>query len=246
MTVHGAESMPQARLSLSPARVALVVVLCSSLAFAGCRDREPKLPSTGDTPAAAPAATQSSGPLAGVAIPTPAVPAEAAPGTDQQQEEAAGPRFPAPNEGAELVRLVVPKARVNNRFVEKGLNARREMEDPGGKDVIAWYNFSTLPGFGSNAVLSGHVDWYTGERGVFWFLRDLKEGDEAEVHYSDGMVLKYRVTRVEVYGTNDAPVAEITGPTTNDMITMITCDGVFQRGTGDYTQRRVVWAERFA
>jgi len=151
-----------------------------------------------------------------------------------------------PGAGAQLVRLVVPKAKVNHRLVTKGLTARREMEDPGGKDDVAWYDFSTLPGLGSNAVLSGHVDWFTGERGVFWFLRDLKEGDDAEIVYSDGLVVKYRVTRVAVYGTNDAPVAEITGPTTGDILTMITCDGVFQRASGDYTQRRVVWAERVA
>jgi LPXTG-site transpeptidase (sortase) family protein len=140
--------------------------------------------------------------------------------------------------------LVIPKAKVDHRLVTKGLTPRREMEDPGGKDDVAWYNFSTLPGFGSNAVLSGHVDWYTGERGVFWYLRNLQAGDEAQIHYSDGTVITYRVMRVEVYGAKSAPVAEITGPTTSDQLTMITCDGVFQRSSHDYTDRRVVYAER--
>ena len=133
---------------------------------------------------------------------------------------------------------------MNHSIVTKGLTPRREMEDPGGKDSLAWYNFSTLPGFGSKAVFSGHVDWFTGERGVFWFLRDLREGDEAEVHYSDGMKLVYKVIRVEVYGANNAPVEQITGPTDGDILTMITCDGVFSRSSGDYNQRRVVVAER--
>ena len=190
-------------------------------------------------------APEAAGPLAGVPIPeviaaatataTPEAVAEVQPET---------PQFPSPSESAQLVRLVVPKARVNHRIQTKGLTPKREMEDPGGKDDVAWYNFSTPPGCGSNAVFSGHVDWYTGDRGVFWFLRDVREGDEAEVHYSDGTVLRYRVARVEVYGTNDAPVAEITGPTTKDVLTLITCDGVFQKSTHDYNQRRVVFAER--
>lgn len=154
--------------------------------------------------------------------------------------------LPKPSEGAKLTRLVIPKAKVDHRLVTKGLTPGREMEDPGGKDDVAWYNFSTLPGFGSNAVLSGHVDWYTGERGVFWYLRNLHEGDEAQIFYSDGTVITYRVVRVEVYGANSAPVAEITGPTTSDRLTMITCDGVFQRSSHDYTDRRVVYAERVA
>jgi LPXTG-site transpeptidase (sortase) family protein len=187
------------------------------------------------------------------ASPTPAEPA-AADATAANEEEAgaeaaavetpAAPQFPFPDENARPTRLIIPKAKVNHAFVVRGLNAKREMEDPGGKDDVAWYNFSSLPGYGSNAVLSGHVDWYTGQRGVFWFLRDLTEGDEAEVQYSDGMVLKYRVVRVEVYGANEVPVEEITAPTSTDMLTMITCDGVFQRSTKDYTQRRVVFAER--
>ena len=205
-----------------------------------------------DLPAAAePAAvaSDSRGPFAGIPVPIPTAPAtpevEAA-APEEEEPVAAEPALPRPSADAALVRLVIPKAKVNHRFVTKGLNERREMEEPGGKDDVAWYNFSTRPGFGSNAVLSGHVDWYTGDLGVFWFLRDLREGDEAEVHYSDGMVLKYRVFRVEVYGVGDAPVAEITGPTAKDQLTMITCDGVFQRATRDYTQRRVVFAERVA
>ena len=192
--------------------------------------------------------TGSAGPFAGIPVPLPTASAEPEPQEEAVEEApvAAEPALPLPSEDATLVRLVIPKAKVNHRFVIKGLNERREMEEPGGKDDVAWYNFSTRPGFGSNAVLSGHVDWYTGDLGVFWFLRDLREGDEAEVHYSDGMVLKYRVFRVEVYGTGDAPVAEITGPTDKDQLTMITCDGVFQRSTRDYTQRRVVFAERIA
>jgi LPXTG-site transpeptidase (sortase) family protein len=213
--------------------IALVCLVMAAVACSGGGDEDATPISGTDT------TPQSAGPFVGATVPPqPATPTPAA------QTEPAAPSPPAPGEGAQLVRLVIPKAKVDNRVVVKGLNDRREMEDPGSRDEVAWYNFSALPGFGSNAVLSGHVDWYTGERGVFWFLRDLKEGDEAQVHYSDGTVLNYRITRVEVYGANDAPVAEITGPTSADRLTMITCDGVFQRSNGDYTQRRVVFAER--
>lgn len=157
---------------------------------------------------------------------------------------AVAPAFPLPAPGTKLSRLIVPKARIDHGLNARGLNARREMEDPATKDEVAWYTFSTLPGYGSNAVFSGHVDWYTGERGVFWFLRALAVGDEAEVHYSDGMVLHYRVVRVEVHEAEGAPIAEITAPAPVDQLTMITCEGTFQRSRQDYTQRRVVVAER--
>jgi LPXTG-site transpeptidase (sortase) family protein len=214
-----------------------------TLAAVACRGDKPKEPSP-EAGIDAPTVTQSSGPLSGVSIPTVTATTEPSPEPTEQVAEPTPTPLPRPSEGAQLTRLVIPKAKVDHRLVTKGLTPRREMEDPGGKDDVAWYNFSTMPGLGSNAVLSGHVDWYTGERGVFWFLRDLKEGDEAQIHYSDGTVITYRVSRVEVYGANSAPVAEITGPTTGDRLTMITCDGVFQRSSHDYTDRRVVYADR--
>jgi LPXTG-site transpeptidase (sortase) family protein len=221
----------------------VMIAICVVLAAAGC-DRGRKPAATPDGGAVAPVRATPAGPLAGIAIPAPASPQPAADTTQTQTQ--AEPGLPAPSDGALLARIVIPKAKVDHRPVVKGLTERREMEEPGGKDELAWYNFSALPGYGSNAVFSGHVDWHTGERGVFWFLRDLKEGDAVEVHYSDGLVLQYRVNRVAVYGTADAPVAEITGPTTNDTLTMITCDGVFSRLTRDYDKRRVVFAERIA
>ncbi|MBI2760347.1 MAG: class F sortase [Chloroflexi bacterium] len=158
----------------------------------------------------------------------------------------ATPEFPAPSEDAALARLVIPSAKVNAPLQVKGVNARNEMENPDGKDNVAWYNFTAKPGFGSNAVFSGHVDWYTGEQAVFWYLRNLKAGDEVMLKLSDGTELKYRVTRNEVYSVLDAPVAEIIGPTSKDTVTLITCEGTFDRASQEYDKRRMVRAERIA
>lgn len=156
-----------------------------------------------------------------------------------------GPIFPPPRDDAELARLVISNAKINAPLQIKGVNARNEMENPDGKDNVAWYNFTARPGYGSNAVFSGHVDWYTGEKGVFWGLRDLKDGDEIMIKLSDGMDLKYRVTANSVYRANSAPVEEIVGSTDKDIVTLITCEGTFNRTSQDYSDRRVVRAERF-
>ncbi len=158
----------------------------------------------------------------------------------------AEPAFPAPAADAKIMRLVIPAAKVDAPLQVKGLNARNEMENPDGKDNVAWYDFTGRPGFGSNAVFSGHVDWFTGQQGVFWYLRDLKQGDQIVVKMSDGTDLKYQVTSNETYPADSAPVAEIIGPTTKDTVTLITCDGVFNRSSQEYDKRRVVRAERVA
>ena len=167
-------------------------------------------------------------------------------GTEVPEETVATPAFPAPPEDARLARLIIPAAKVNAPLQIKGINARNEMENPDGKDNVAWYDFSSRPGFGSNAVFAGHVDWYTGERGVFWFLRDLKEGDDVVVRLSGDIDVKYRVMKNVTYKTQEAPVAELIGPTNAELVTLITCEGVFNRATQDYDLRRVVQAERIA
>lgn len=173
-------------------------------------------------------------------------PATPEPAVAEAPPPPAAPQFPTPSENAKLTRLIIPGIKINAPIQVKGLNSRGEMENPDGKDNVAWYNFTARPGLGSNAVFSGHVDWYTGEKGIFWHLRDLKEGDEIVIKLSDGMELKYRVVRNDVYKTEEAPVAEILGETPREVVTLITCDGVFNKTTQDYSKRRVVRAERVA
>ena len=172
---------------------------------------------------------------------TPTPDASATPGASATPE---GPVFARPKDDAAITRLEIGSQRVSAPIQVKGVNARNEMENPDGKDNVAWYNFTAKPGLGSNAVFSGHVDWFTGEQGVFWGLRNLKEGDELVIKMSDGLALTYKVVRNETFSADAAPVADIIGPTTHESITLITCDGTFDRSSQDYNNRRIVRAER--
>lgn len=154
--------------------------------------------------------------------------------------------LPEPKLGSILERVAIPTIQVDSPVETKGVNARGEMENPSGKDTVAWYDFSEFPGFGGNAVFSGHVDWFTGELGVFGRMKELKEGDEVLFKLSDGMEMKYRVISTVLYETAKAPVQEIVARTEKDSVTFITCEGTFDRRAQDYSQRRIVRAERVA
>lgn len=176
------------------------------------------------------------------AAPPPAATQIGARATTPAATTAAG--FPTPKEGVFLERLVVPGARIDATVETRGINARGEMEDPAGKDAVAWYNFSEFPGYGGNAVFSGHVDWFTGELGSFGRVKDLKTGDEVVIKLSDGMEMKYKVVSTNLYESAKAPVDEIVGRTEKDSLTFITCEGAFSRSAQDYSHRRIVRAER--
>ena len=152
---------------------------------------------------------------------------------------------PAPSPvAAPPVRLLIPAIGVDAPITVKGLRADATMDVPDGPEDVAWYNFTARPGMGSNAVISGHLDYHDYGAAVFWRLKELREGDIVEVRLADGSVLRYRVSLKLSYDARMAPVPEIVGPTSKEVVTLITCGGTFDSGSRTYSNRLVVRAER--
>jgi LPXTG-site transpeptidase (sortase) family protein len=211
-------------------RPLLSVIVLAAVVLVACRggDKKPDQEQAGSV---------SGLPTATATVATTETPSAAAVAT-------ATPALSSPTIGVLLDRLVVPKVQIDSPVEVKGINGRGEMEDPSGKDAVAWYDFSEFPGFGGNAVFSAHVDWFTGELGPFGRLKELKDGDEILLKLSDGSEMKYQVVTTTLYESAKAPVAEIVGKTEKDSITFITCEGTFDRRAQDYSHRRIVRAER--
>jgi len=157
-----------------------------------------------------------------------------------------------PPSTAPISRMVIEAIGVDAPVVVRGLDANAVPEEPGPPDVVAWYDFSSRPGAGSNAVFAGHVDWtYDGRPGpaVFWGLKDLKPGDTVRIFLEDGTQYNYSVTANFAIPYDDPKAVEVMGPTPNDVITLITCGGTWIRDTslplgGYYTHRIIVRAGR--
>ena len=157
-----------------------------------------------------------------------------------------------PPDASPLAEFMLPKFDVSANVEVKGIDpATNTMESPDNKDDVAYYPFTSQPGNGcqsadkcANTVLAGHVDWYTGQIGVFWHLKDLKDGDQVQLKLTDGTVYKYKVVSNVVYSDADAPVDQIIGQTPQESVTLITCDGVFNKTLREYNSRRVVRAVR--
>ena len=149
---------------------------------------------------------------------------------------------PEPPSDAPIARISIPRFEVDAPITVRGLDASNAMETPDGAWDVAWYDFSARPGFGSNAVFSGHVDYINIGPAVFWNLKDLEQGDGVEVLLVDGTVYRYAVvSREQVYAAT-ADVGEIVGATPREIITLITCGGTFDGS--QYDQRVIVRAER--
>jgi LPXTG-site transpeptidase (sortase) family protein len=144
-----------------------------------------------------------------------------------------------------MLRLVIDKAGIDAPFVTLGvIAATNTMDSPKDKDHVGYYDFTPPATYGGNTVLSGHVDWYTGETGVFWNLKNLTKGDSLNIVMADNKTVRYRIADTQLYDDSDAPVDQIIGQTPVESVTMITCEGVFDRNAAEYNKRRVVRAER--
>jgi sortase (surface protein transpeptidase) len=138
--------------------------------------------------------------------------------------------------------LAIPAIGLTASVNELGISPAGVMEDPADGKAVGWYRTSARPGQPGNAVMSGHLDWDRG-LAVFGRLADLQVGQVIQVRGSDGQLFTYAVEWNRSYLTKDVPLRTVLGPSGEDeLLTLITCDGVFDRLTGDYLSRRFVRA----
>lgn len=90
-----------------------------------------------------------------------------------------------------------------------------------------------------NVVLSGHVELSDGRPGIFADLQLVQTGDVIQV-FSDNVFHKYMVTKVYTTAPTDL---EPLMPTTEDRLTLITCDS-YDFLSNAYLERVIVVAER--
>lgn len=141
------------------------------------------------------------------------------------------------------VRLRIPAIDVDATIEPVGQDRNGRMDTPSLVDDVAWYEPGVAPGEIGNAVLAGHLDRIGGAPAVFWKLGKLAAGDDIFVTDSAGGELHFRVTGVESYPYDAAPMNDIFGFGIRSRLNLITCRGKWDRAGQTYTQRLVVYSE---
>jgi hypothetical protein len=137
--------------------------------------------------------------------------------------------------------LDIPDARISAEIVDLGIGADGVMEPPPTPDVVGWYRMSARAGQPGNSVLSGHVDWGK-NTAVFWGLRNLQPDEPILLRGSDGVQHRYVVEWNRVFARTDPATPDIVAGSRESILTLITCDGMYDRSIRDYSDRRVVRA----
>ncbi len=105
---------------------------------------------------------------------------------------------------------------------------------------VAWFNQGPRPGMLGNAILNGHVNWWTGSA-VFARLGELGRSDAVTVVRQDGSRVTYRVSERKTLAAT-ARVASLFAPSTTSTLTLITCTGPWDFRLGSDTDRLLVSA----
>ena len=172
--------------------------------------------------------------------------AQRASSADQQAAESGGSDpvdSSAAGSSASSMQLKIPSIGVDAPVQVKSVDSEGVMEDPSSPDAVAWYDFTSRPEDGGNAVFAGHLDYAGVGPAVFWELGSVSKGDEVEVTQPNGSVVRYRITSVRSVHA-DADASDIVASSDVAKITIITCGGSFDPANQEYDQRIIVTGGR--
>lgn len=138
------------------------------------------------------------------------------------------------------VRLVIPSIHLDATIEARGLDASRNLDTAQDFEHAAWYDRGPAPGQPGNALINGHVNWWTGDA-VFTRLKQVRVGDRVEVVRADGTSVFFIVNGRQTLPAN-ARVASLFAAGRTALLTLITCAGVWNPLTLSDTQRLLVSA----
>jgi sortase (surface protein transpeptidase) len=142
---------------------------------------------------------------------------------------------PTPVSTAAPDRLLLPSIGVSAHIESVGTTPQGAMDVPALVSDVAWYAPGVRPGQAGDAVIDGHLDWYTGPA-VFLNLSHLAVGDRIVVVSTDGTTATFGVTSSTDYPASQAP-ADLFSRQGPPRLSLITCSGSWD---GTQYQRRLV------
>lgn len=135
--------------------------------------------------------------------------------------------------------LVIPKINVRAVIEQVTVDSNDDMAAPRKPSDVGWYSPGVAPGQSGDAVIDGHLDWYGVPKAVFYYLYELRVGDQIEVVSQGGQQLDFKVTDSTNVSRN-AHVAGLFANTGAPRLTLITCSGDWNPSISQYNQRLLV------
>ncbi len=140
------------------------------------------------------------------------------------------------------VQLTIPQLQIDQSLIGLRVKPNRELEVPSDYNDIGWWSTGPAPGDAGAALLVGHVDSKEGPA-VFYRLSSLKKGDRISVRRADGRTVTFAVTGSRSFAKDNFPDKLVYRTAGKPSLHLVTCGGVYDRETGDYSNNTVVFAD---
>lgn len=140
-------------------------------------------------------------------------------------------------------KLIIPDINLETDVQHVGKTKTGNMAVPNNFTDVGWYKYGAVPGDIGNSVMAGHVKNRLGIGAVLKDLHKLKVGNTVYAEDENGKRLAFRVTAMETYPYDKAPLERIFGKTDKRMLNLITCSGPWNATAKTSSQRLVVFTE---
>lgn len=142
--------------------------------------------------------------------------------------------------------LKIEKLNLFARVISVGKTKAGALDAPTTAWDVGWYNEGGLPGQEGAMLIDGHVNDSFNTPGIFAGLNALENGDIITIERGDGQIYTYRVVLLQVQPAALVDMTRLLTPITEDRqgLNLITCGGTYNRKTGTYSDRILVFAER--
>jgi len=141
-------------------------------------------------------------------------------------------------------RLIIPKIGVDAAVEYVGLTPSGAMGTPKGPAEVAWFNQGPRPGEIGSAVITGHFGWKDNIPAVFDEIHTLRTGDTLYVEDGKGTVITFVVREIRTYDEK-ADASDVFGSSDGKAhLNLITCEGVWDAVSKNYSKRLVIFTDQ--
>jgi LPXTG-site transpeptidase (sortase) family protein len=142
------------------------------------------------------------------------------------------------------IRLMIPEINVNAVIESVGLTLDGAVGVPVKPSGAAWFDLGPRPGEVGSSVIVGHSGWWNNVPAVFDDLKKLNIGDKIYVEDENGATVIFVVREIRHLASKaDAPGAFESSDGISHL-NLITCEGVWNSLTQNYSGRLLVFADR--
>jgi LPXTG-site transpeptidase (sortase) family protein len=142
------------------------------------------------------------------------------------------------------IRIKIPAIAVDATIEKVALTASASLDVPKNPLDTGWYDLGPRPGETGSAVMDGHVDWFNGATAVFANLDKLIPGNTITIQDENGAAVNFLVSEIRRYDPTTVATDVFVSNDGKAHLNLITCDGVWDKKTQQYSQRLVVFADK--